>query len=510
MEVELKLLVDPDSAKDILDHPLLKKYAVSEPHRQNLSDIYFDTPDNHFRRSGAALRVRRVDDYWVQTLKAGGNMASGLYQRHEWESRVGSAEPDLSALKNMVSHKNAWGKLLRSPVVEDKLQPIFTTQVKRTVWELRLPAGDDVEFALDQGSFERDGAKQPISEMELELKSGNPLHILDFALELQEEIPVRIGNQSKSDRGYALFLQHKPQPVKAESLKLNKKMNIEQAFQAIVQNCMEQIQANEQAVAQNHDAESLHQMRVGLRRLRSGLGLFKEIIALPDDIQQDLDWLGTELGDARDWDVLAGSTLEAVESEKIDAAAVLKVKQAALAKANTMHEAVTEAVNSTRYARLILSLNRWVQGCGWRNVISEGATDRLTEKLTKFSAMMLTQDQKRLRKRGKQLQGANPEARHRVRIAAKRMRYDSEFFRTLYPAKKVKPYLKALSSLQDKLGWLNDAAVADKLLCELQDGSPELAANAAYIRGYLAARMETDAKKIHKGWKVLKTTSLPG
>jgi triphosphatase len=183
MEIELKLLVPSNLAPALRRHRLLKEYATSEPHAQIMTDTYFDTPDLHLRRCNAVLRVRRVGDaHWVQTMKGGGSVDGGLHRRHEWESRLGGPAPDLALLRDVVDRKSAWGRLMRSPVVEDQLSPIFSTQVERMVWELRLPQGDEVECVLDQGRLERDDATVPISEIELELKSGQPAHLFDFAL----------------------------------------------------------------------------------------------------------------------------------------------------------------------------------------------------------------------------------------------------------------------------------------------------------------------------------------
>lgn len=509
MEIELKLLVEPESSQNLRDHPLLKQYAVSDSYEQKLSAIYFDTPDNLIRSSGAGLRVRRNGDTWVQTFKAGGCVAGGLHQRHEWESKVDGPVPNLSDLKEVVDRKTPWGKLLRNQDLEASLQPIFTTNVKRTVWELRLPEGDEVEFVFDQGTLERDKVKETINEIELELKSGDPSNLVEFALELQKDIPLRIGNQSKAERGYALFMTTKPQAVKATKLSLSKKMNIEEAFQAIVQNCLEQIQANEEGVAQFHDVESLHQMRVGLRRLRSALSMFKEVIALPEELQQELTWLGDELGAARDWDVLAGSTLAVIKSED-DKREVDAIRQAALDKAKQMHDKAAVSISSPRYTKFILMISNWIQRQEWRNTLFTGDTHRLREPLNAFVREMLKNDQKRLIKRGSQLKGATPESRHRVRIAAKKMRYDTEFFQSLLPKKEVTSYVKELSALQDNLGWLNDVAVADNLLKDLQSGQTELAENAAFIRGYLSARIDMDEKGLHKLWKQLQSAKLPG
>ncbi len=514
MEIELKLLVNAQGATALRQHPLLKQYATSKPHQQKMSDIYFDTPDLHIRNCDAGLRVRRVGNGWIQTLKGGGSVAGGLHSRHEWESPVAGPVPELALLRDLVDSKTVWGKLLRSPMLEEQLLPIFSTQVTRMVWQLCLPQGDEVECVLDLGHLESDGKKTPISELELELKAGDPTHLFDFALTLQQDIALHIGNLSKADRGYALFAPQAPAAVKATPLKLSKRMTVEQVFQAIAANCMAQIQANEAGVAQQHTTqesqESLHQMRVGLRRLRSALGLFKDVLQLPEDVQQELDWLGTQLGAARDWDVLAGATLPSVaEVALVDETMLADLKLAALRKAHEMHAAASAAVGSLRYTRFILCFTRWVQGCGWRDALSPQDQKRLTTRIGKFARNMLVRDQRRLLQRGKKLRGADPTARHRVRIAAKKTRYATEFFQSLYSSKRVRPYVSALSTLQDELGWLNDAAVADRLLKELQNEQPPMEGSAGFIRGYLAARVKNDDKKIRKLWKKFAPMKLP-
>ncbi len=508
MEAELKLLVTSHDAEALRQHPLLKKYATSKPHEQKMSDTYFDTPDLQIRRCDAGLRVRRVDNNdWVQTLKSGVDGAT--HGRHEWESRVAGPAPELPVLRHVVEHKSTWGRLLRSPLVENRLMPIFSTQVKRIAWELRLPQGDEVECALEQGNLECNGKKLPISEIELELKSGNPAHLFDFALALQQDIPMQIGILSKADRGYALFVPRTPAAVKATPVTLSKRMTIEQVFQAIALNCMAQIQANEGGVAHARDMESLHQMRVGLRRLRCALDLFQNMLQAPHELRQEIDWLTTQLGAARDWDVLASSTLPTVAAAAPAEARLAELKEAAQAQARDQHEAAAAAVKSSRYTRLMLCLTRWVHGYGWHVTMSPQEQTRLTAQVAKFARTMLMHHQRRLLKRGGQLQGASPEVRHRIRIAAKKIRYATEFFQSLYAAKRVLPYVTALSFLQDELGWLNDAATADRLLKQLQDDQTHLNGSAGFARGYLVSCVNNDDKKMRKLWAQFAPMKLP-
>lgn len=509
MEIELKLLVNAQGAAALRRHPLLKQHAAEAPHELDLSAIYFDTPDFRIRQSGAGLRVRRSGDTWVQTFKAGGSVSGGLHSRHEWESPVDGPQPDLHALRSLVERGSVWHKLLRTPALAKDIAPIFTAHVARTVWDLRLPQGDLVECVLDVGELDHAGATAPISEIELELKSGNVAHLFDFALALLQDIPMRTGALSKADRGYALCAPQAPLAVKATPLELSPHMTVEEAFRNIVMNCMTQIQANEAGVAQGHDVESLHQMRVGLRRLRSALDLFDGVIRPTAALHEELEWLNAQLGAPRDWDVLCGATLPAIASAAPQERRIAAVALGALGKAHETHEAAAVAVSSPRYTRLILALTRWLQASGWREDLSGKARKCLGRPLPRFAETVLAQRRQRLHKRARGLAGASAPTRHRLRIAAKKSRYATEFFAALYPAKKIRRYVGALSALQDVLGHSNDAAVAERLLTQLQEEHAGFSDAAGFIRGYLAAQGKRDAKQIVRLWKKLEVVEAP-
>ena len=506
MEIELKLLLDPAHVAAFRRHPLLKQYAIAKPRQQQLASIYFDTPELHFRRHDAALRVRKVSerggrtDYWLQTLKGGGQVAAGLHQRGEWESRVAGPQPELAALIAMVGPGSAWAKLLSAQALAQRLVPIFTTRVRRTTWLLRLPQGDEIELALDQGTLRHDAAQEPISEIELELKSGDPARLFDFALALLKAVPLRIGNLSKAGRGYALYAPQPPAVVEALPIELAPGLTVEQGFQAIAGNCLAQLQGNEVGVAQGTDPESVHQMRVGLRRLRSALGLFGDVAPCPAELQQELVWLASELGAARDWEVLAGQTLPALAATG-DAAPWGPRQPAATGVGPPKPQHAPPARGAGGEARLLLCLGGWLQGARWRETLAAPGQKALAAPLAAFAMQALARRHATLKKRGKRLHDGTPQARHRVRIAAKNLRYAAEFFQSLYSAKRLRPYVAALTGLQGVLGQLNDASVADALLRQLAQAHPELAPGAAQAGACLLAHGKRELRQLGKRWQ---------
>ena len=148
--------------------------------------------------------------------------------------------------------------------------------------------------------------------------------------------------------------------VKAEPVHLRGRMTLEDAFQAIGLNCVAQIEANVPGVLKQH-VESLHQMRVGLRRLRALLAMFEELAPPPVPLHASIEWLSGELGPARDWDVLADSTIKRVPG--IDAQAL---RQAAHDRATGHHAQILHVLRDARYTELMAQLKDWLGERRWQ------------------------------------------------------------------------------------------------------------------------------------------------
>ena len=234
MEIELKLLLAPGDAARLRAHPLLAQYAPGAPQQLAMHDIYFDTPDLQLCRQQAGLRVRQVGGRWVQTLKAGGSSEGGLHSRHEWESEVAGPQADLDALDAAIGRKQPVRALLRQADVRASLQPVFSTRIERTAWQLHTPQGGHIECVLDQGVIESGSGAQrrsvAISEIELELRHGPAASLFDVALALLQDVPLQLGHMSKAERGYRLAASHALRAVKAQPVQLDQGMTVQQAF----------------------------------------------------------------------------------------------------------------------------------------------------------------------------------------------------------------------------------------------------------------------------------------
>jgi inorganic triphosphatase YgiF len=197
METELKLLIAPDDAPAFRRLALLKKFAAAKPVTRLLRNTYFDTPDLDLKSHGMELRVRRVGDVSIQTLKAGGPAnEAGLHQRYEWETRVDGLLPELGSLIALIRAGSTLKKVISGPGVAKGLAPVFSSDIRRTVWNLRLAQGSEVELSLDLGELKHGEQREAISEVEIELKAGATQALFDLALQLQSHVPLRVGNRS--------------------------------------------------------------------------------------------------------------------------------------------------------------------------------------------------------------------------------------------------------------------------------------------------------------------------
>jgi inorganic triphosphatase YgiF len=448
LEVELKLELAPEDAGRIAAAPPLEGL---EGEVSTLASIYFDTPDEDLRRKGYALRIRHKGDRRIQTVKAEGSAAAGLFVRPEWECEVDADTPQLDAASGPLAE-------IFAPEILAGLAPRFETRITRTIF-LPIAEGAEIELAVDVGEVVADGKRAPLCEVELELKSGPPRALFDLARRLDDHVPLRLGVRSKSERGYALAAGDKAKATKAEPVHLDREGDARDAFAAIAQSCIRQFRLNEGLVMTGEAAGPVHQARVGLRRLRSAFSLFKPLLASDDRaeiLRLELKWLAAQLGEVRNLDVLIPRMAEPVRDRLV------------IARAHALDH-VRAVLGSARTRLLMIDLAEWLALGDWRLAPADPVL--ATRLAPDFAADVLEKHRKRIKKRGKNLASLDDEERHRVRIEGKKLRYAAEFFGALYPRKKAQrrreAFLVAIEKLQDLLGELNDLVTGPEVLAAL-------------------------------------------
>jgi inorganic triphosphatase YgiF len=464
-ETELKLILAPEYADQLVQHPLLRTAGISKV-PQHLYNTYFDTNEHALLQAGIGLRVRRIGNKRLQTVKTAGTGLSGLHQRQEWEMEISGEEPNYNLFPDGVLPKWCMDAEQRK-----KIKPLFVTDFLRTTWNLTVGNDNLIEVALDYGEVRTSTARIPLCEVELELKAGTPDKLYKLALSLQKEVPLRIENKSKAALGYAL---HQPTPItfqKAKAVALTSTMTAEEAFIHIIWNCLVQLQANEDMVLYGKDIEGIHQMRIALRRLRSGLKLYKPLIPKQSYAQcrDELKNFSNLLGIARDWDVFALRIENLLKAEpdinRTDWEPVL-TKIAAFQ--NQAYSAVREHLQSTKYSRLLLKLGKWLTQKSWRRQANVLENQQLDQPVKMFAKLALDAYYQPLAQNSEKFVQWSSKQRHDFRLAIKNLAYSARFFSELYPSKSVQAFTKSLAQVQEQLGILNDFKVAKCLFKQLE------------------------------------------
>ncbi|WEK57196.1 MAG: CHAD domain-containing protein [Candidatus Brevundimonas phytovorans] len=474
-ETELKFRLGPGAVVRLSGHPALQGPQTS----QTLRSVYFDTPDGLLRAAGCSLRVRTTPDGFVQTLKR--QAAPGQTARDEWEVPVATEALDLAALKATPAHKLLKGR-------RRDLSPRFATTVVRRVRMVERD-GARIEVAFDAGDLsarDQDGEdrRAPIYELELELKSGDPAALFTLARRLARDLAIVPVFESKAERGWRLAEGSHRAPRRAAPTSLSPEIATGLAFRRIALACLAQVSANAELLRIVRRPEALHQMRVGLRRLRAAVGVFKPLLGEADRrrIETELKWLAGETDAARDLDVFLRDVFHPT-ALAAPSPGLAPLGRHLLSARGRAYDRALAAVGAPRYALLMLETTAWIETAALPD-----------DPVEAFAVEALSRLHHQVERRARDLFDLDADARHHLRIRAKRLRYAAEFFADLFPARRRRArYLTALEELQDTLGELNDLAVArDRIPGEAHLEDPEL----AFSAGRVVGRREGDGARL--------------
>ena len=499
MEAELKLAVPSGQGARLLQHPAFRAALASSPEEQHEVTTYFDTPDLALAREGFSLRVRRTGERRVQTLKARNAANSVALRRGEWEWPIEQDEPDLGLLAQVPPDQVPPGH------IDGHLQPVSVTDIRRTLCGLHLAGGTQVEAAFDEGNILVGEAREPVSELELELKAGAPGLLYRLALDLHAAVPLAVSAESKAERGARLKTGEAPAVHKAADPHLPHDADIADGVRRVIESCLGQFVAN-RAAALAGSPEGVHQTRISMRRLRSALVLFDEHLRRRASKRFDskLKRLGRVLGEARDWDVFCLETLPAA-TKAAPGKNWAGLRKAADAKRRSAHRRLRAKLSGPAVTSLVLEL------------AAEGAGEPGASALLKTSARrslaaeapdMLDRLARRAAKRGRHLGRLSEDELHALRKSLKKLRYGMDFLGGLYGHKQVKSYVHHCKELQEGLGSFNDAAVAEDLTRRLGGGdAARLAVPAEAVARWGRERRAKALQHLAGGWKEFKAAA---
>lgn len=468
-ELELKLIVPPARQA-----ALLRSLEMAKAPKVELEAHYFDTADRLLDNSGMSLRVRKEGKAWVQTLKA-----STEHPANRFEHNVVVAATDDTPRPDLVKHAGskagrALQKLL-GDVSRIELHEVFRTTVTRRHLTRQLKA-DAVELAFDKGLIRAHGRELAVSELKLALKSrSNARQLFALARSLVKDHGLWLSTVSEGARGTLLSSEPGADPpvAKAKPIHFNPGSPARRQFRAMVDNCLAQITPNASYIAAGStDADQVHQLRVGIRRLRTVLRDASPLVkAVPAHWEPSLRTTFQALGAHRDR-VDVGETIK----PQLEAAGA----PLALPPSDDVGTpSLQDAVRATSFQLVLLECLAFTLTGGHGTGIS--ARKVLTQRMDSLH--------KRVLKEGQRFTKLDTDRQHRVRKRMKRLRYVSELSAPLFGHQRVAHFLKTLTPAQDALGKHNDGLVA----LEAFKGSTQRDARAWFSVGWLTAHQAQTA-----------------
>lgn len=296
----------------------------------------------------------------------------------------------------------------------------------------------------------------------------------------------------------------------AKTSPVNRKQTVEQAFAKILRKDMALVKQWEPIALARKDTEGVHQMRVGLRRMRSALTLFRPAIPrkITAPLAKEMRWAAHQLDHARDLDVYIEENFSKNASKQ--RCGEKKMRKIANQDLKKTYKQVRDFVTGKRFTAFETQVSHWLESKEWRSQLSNKGKNTLKGRITPFAAQVLEQHRAQVLEDGKDIRRLDADALHQLRIDCKKLRYATEFFDPLY-GKSMVAFTQHLKGLQDLLGTLHDSAVMKGLQKDLLKGHKN--PNMKNFAGKLEGQRSKEAKKLiatlERSWKTFSKTKPP-
>jgi triphosphatase len=323
-----------------------------------------------------------------------------------------------------------------------------------------------------------------------------------MSVSLLDRTPGAARIDSRTSSRHHAASQSMAAPVRLRRPHLEADATLPEAVRILLRHALEHALANVPAILGNGSPAAIHQMRVGLRRLRSAVSAFEPALDLTEaeDLIDGVKMLFALLGEVRDADVFLTETLPA-----IPASVLTKRRRASLERTVAAYRAyalmdLQSHLESADFAHVSAHLHGWIEDGDWLAdpqssdvPVRDFALDRLQHMRRKFAKL------------GKRALTGSLDDWHRVRIMAKKLRYASESLMPAIGDKLDSGYAKRLARLQDSLGHINDAHSVRALLGQaravvLARSRPSYAEAMRACTGWGQATAKAASRKIADDW----------
>ena len=448
-------------------------------------DTYLDTVSYQLLRTGYSLRLRQTGQGFAVTLKALPTTgASPIHTRLEFEGPVADANDPLNV--------KGWPKPIRQLLLDllgktIKLRPLCILHQRRqkraisTKARRETPTAVVAELSIDEVTLyapyahlvkltEPDALNKakPLTsfwEIEVELKPGQNVATLELlSARLGRDRGLQPNHTSKFERAMAIVNLHAPHTEQFVPF-IQPTMHMAEACRLIWRQQLTQMVLKEVGARQVDGIESIHEMRVAVRRARVAARLFGDYFQARKirSFVKKLKQTSRRLGAVRDLDV----ALERLERRQTDGPEDELAKQWRHERKQA-HHALLTWLDSDEYSQFVAEFARFCQtpGKGARQFTFEPAQRPTPFQVRHVMPGMLVNRFERVRCFETRFETGDPlpaPTLHLLRIECKYLRYLLEFARHLLgpPGEQL---IESLKQLQEHLGDLNDAAVSEAKL----------------------------------------------
>ncbi|WP_068313195.1 CYTH and CHAD domain-containing protein [Polycladidibacter hongkongensis] len=499
-ELELKFALTHDQLSALARLPAPSGFTILREDEKQLRSIYFDTPNQDLRHQHMTLRTRKKGAQFIQTVKAGGGVSAGISSTIEVECEVNSHTPQLDLIADSKLRKAIEATAQNAPISE-----LFETRINRRAKLFGDQQGNEIEAAFDDGAAHCGKTNHPIIELELELINGEPAALFRLAEGLLGSESFAFSQQNKAAIGYALAnnarMPKGPKPRMAQRLDLSPDTPANKAVAALLRDCLEQITINRLVVLNADTPKGPHQFRIGLRRLRSLLGLCRNTIGTQEELNSSAREFASIAGELRDLDVLLADIIKPAKGFLPPELCAIPLSAAISGARELTRTEVRASLQTPQINRLILQLSKLAF------MLDSGPPTKKTIK--SIATKALAKQWRRVTLQAENLSELTIEQRHDLRKALKKLRYACEFFAALYPPETTASFIAQMKKLQDVFGYLNDVAMSEQLVAmKLPENkrSNEVSLVIGFMAGWHKSRCETAWKQAKHQWQALRDT----